>query len=119
MAAREEANQKYPQARPNVGTSSITSTTSEVVGIDYVGIARFRRRRRVVGCDDVSGSHVTETRRRGYTDREIEKIGVGISSGSSGSWSGRKVVPGRSNVIRLSSGPVFYPLIEEDHSFLA
>jgi membrane dipeptidase len=78
MAAREEINQKYPQARPDVRdlVDHIDHVRS-VVGIDYVGIGTdFDGGGGIVGCDDVSGMiHVTEELiRRGYTDREIEKV---------------------------------------------
>ena len=78
MAARETVNQKYPQARPNVqDLVDHIDHVRKVVGIDYVGIGTdFDGGGGVVGCDDVSGMiHVTEELiRRGYTDREIEKI---------------------------------------------
>jgi membrane dipeptidase len=78
MAAREAANQKYPQARPNVqDLVDHIDHVRRVVGIDYVGIGTdFDGGGGVEGCDDVSGMiHVTEELiRRGYTDREIEKI---------------------------------------------
>jgi membrane dipeptidase len=78
MAAREEINQKYPQARPDVRdlVDHIDHVRS-VVGIDYVGIGTdFDGGGGIVGCDDVSGMiHVTEELiRRGYTDQEIEKV---------------------------------------------
>jgi membrane dipeptidase len=78
MAAREAINQKYPQARPNVqDLVDHIDHVRKVVGIDYVGIGTdFDGGGGIVGCDDVSGMiHVTEELvRRGYTDREIEKI---------------------------------------------
>jgi len=78
MAAREAINQKFPQARPNVrDLVDHIDHVRKVVGIDYVGIGTdFDGGGGVVGCDDVSGMiHVTEELvRRGYTDREIEKI---------------------------------------------
>jgi membrane dipeptidase len=78
MAARETVNQKYPQSRPNVqDLVDHIDHVRKVVGIDHVGIGTdFDGGGGVVGCDDVSGMiHVTEELiRRGYTDREIEKI---------------------------------------------
>jgi membrane dipeptidase len=78
MAAREAVNQKYPQSRPNVqDLVDHIDHVRKVVGIDYVGIGTdFDGGGGVVGCDDVSGMiHVTEELvRRGYADREIEKI---------------------------------------------
>ena len=78
MAAREAVNQKYPQSRPNVqDLVDHIDHVRKVVGIDTVGIGTdFDGGGGVVGCDDVSGMiHVTEELiRRGYTDREIEKI---------------------------------------------
>ena len=81
MAAREAVNQKFPQARPNVqDLVDHIDHVRKVVGIDSVGIGTdFDGGGGVVGCDDVSGMiHVTEELiRRGYTDREIEKIWSG------------------------------------------
>jgi membrane dipeptidase len=78
MAAREAVNQKFPQARPTVrDLVDHIDHVRKVVGIDYVGIGTdFDGGGGVVGCDDVSGMiHVTEELiRRGYSDREIEKI---------------------------------------------
>ncbi len=78
MAAREEVNQRFPQARPNVqDLVDHIDHVRKVVGIDHVGIGTdFDGGGGVVGCDDVSGMiHVTEELiRRGYTDREIGKI---------------------------------------------
>ncbi len=78
MAAREAVNQRFPQARPNVqDLVDHIDHVRKVVGIDYVGIGTdFDGGGGIVGCDDVSGMiHVTEELvRRGYTDREIEKI---------------------------------------------
>jgi membrane dipeptidase len=78
MAARETVNQKYPQSRPNVqDLVDHIDHVRKVVGIDHAGIGTdFDGGGGVVGCDDVSGMiHVTEELiRRGYTDREIEKI---------------------------------------------
>ncbi len=71
-------NKQYPQARPTVkDLVDHIDHVKKVVGIDYVGIGTdFDGGGGVVGCDDVSGMiHVTEElMRRGYTDREIEKI---------------------------------------------
>jgi membrane dipeptidase len=78
MAAREAVNQKFPQARPDVrDLVDHIDHVRKVVGIDYVGIGTdFDGGGGIVGCDDVSGMiHVTEELiRRGYSDREIEKI---------------------------------------------
>jgi membrane dipeptidase len=78
MAARDAVNQKYPPARPNVqDLVDHIDHVRKVVGIDYVGIGTdFDGGGGIDGCDDVSGMiHVTEELiRRGYTDREIEKI---------------------------------------------
>ncbi len=78
MAERDAINQKYPQARATVqDLVDHIDHVRKVVGIDYVGIGTdFDGGGGVVGCDDVSGMiHVTEELiRRGYTDREIEKI---------------------------------------------
>jgi membrane dipeptidase len=78
MAAREAVNAKFPQARPDVrDLVDHIDHVRDVVGIDHVGIGTdFDGGGGVVGCDDVSEMiHVTEELlRRGYTDREIEKI---------------------------------------------
>jgi len=78
MAERDAINQKYPQARATVqDLVDHIDHVRKVVGIDYVGIGTdFDGGGGVLGCDDVSGMiHVTEELiRRGYTDREIEKI---------------------------------------------
>lgn len=78
MAAREEINRNYPQDRPDVrDLVDHIDHVRRVVGIDYVGIGTdFDGGGGIVGCDDVSGMiHVTEELiRRGYTDREIEKV---------------------------------------------
>jgi membrane dipeptidase len=78
MAERDAINKQFPQARPNVqDLVDHIDHVKKVVGIDYVGIGTdFDGGGGVVGCDDVSGMiHVTEELvRRGYTDREIEKI---------------------------------------------
>ena len=78
MAERDAINQKYPQARATVqDLVDHIDHVRKVVGIDFVGIGTdFDGGGGVVGCDDVSGMiHVTEELiRRGYTDREIEKI---------------------------------------------
>ena len=78
MAERDAINQKYPQVRATVqDLVDHIDHVRKVVGIDYVGIGTdFDGGGGVVGCDDVSGMiHVTEELiRRGYTDREIEKI---------------------------------------------
>jgi len=81
MAEREAVNQKYPEVRANVqDLVDHIDHVRKVVGVDYVGIGTdFDGGGGVVGCDDVSGMiHVTEELiRRGYTDREIEKIWSG------------------------------------------
>jgi membrane dipeptidase len=78
MAEREAVNQKYPEVRANVqDLVDHIDHVKSVVGVDHVGIGTdFDGGGGVVGCDDVSGMiHVTEELiRRGYTDREIEKI---------------------------------------------
>jgi membrane dipeptidase len=78
MAEREAINQKFPQVRANVkDLVDHIDHVKKVVGVDYVGIGTdFDGGGGIDGCDDVSGMiHVTEELiRRGYTDREIEKI---------------------------------------------
>ena len=78
MAEREAVNQKFPQVRATVeDLVDHIDHVKKVVGVDYAGIGTdFDGGGGVVGCDDVSGMiHVTEELiRRGYTDREIEKI---------------------------------------------
>jgi len=78
MAEMEAINKQYPQARPTVkDLVDHIDHVRKVVGIDYVGIGTdFDGGGGIVGCDDVSGMiHVTEELiRRGYTDKEIEKI---------------------------------------------
>jgi len=78
MAEREAVNEKFPQIRANVqDLVDHIDHVKKVVGVDYIGIGTdFDGGGGVVGCDDVSGMiHVTEELvRRGYTDREIEKI---------------------------------------------
>ncbi len=78
MAERDAINQKYPQAQPNVkDLVDHIDHVKNVVGIDTVGIGTdFDGGGGIEGCNDVSGMiHVTEELiRRGYTDREIEKI---------------------------------------------
>jgi membrane dipeptidase len=78
MAEMAAINEKYPLARPDVkDLVDHIDHVRKVVGIDYVGIGTdFDGGGGIVGCDDVSGMiHVTEELiRRGYTDREIEKV---------------------------------------------
>jgi len=78
MAERDAINKQFPQVRPTVkDLVDHFDHVKKVVGIDYVGIGTdFDGGGGIVGCDDVSGMiHVTEELiRRGYTDREIEKI---------------------------------------------
>ena len=78
MAEREAVNQTFPQVRATVqDLVDHIDHVKKVVGVDYAGIGTdFDGGGGVVGCDDVSGMiHVTEELiRRGYTDREIEKI---------------------------------------------
>jgi membrane dipeptidase len=78
MTEREAVNRNFPQVRANVqDLVDHIDHVKKVVGVDYVGIGTdFDGGGGVVGCDDVSGMiHVTEELlRRGYTDREIEKI---------------------------------------------
>jgi membrane dipeptidase len=77
-AEYEDIDRRYPQERPNVrDLVDHIDHVKEVVGVDHVGIGTdFDGGGGIVGCDDVSGMiHVTEELvRRGYTDREIEKI---------------------------------------------
>jgi membrane dipeptidase len=74
----EAVNEKFPEQRPTVrDLVDHIDHVKKVIGIDYVGIGTdFDGGGGIVGCDDVSGMiHVTEELiRRGYTDREIEKI---------------------------------------------
>jgi len=81
MAERDAINKQFPQVRPNVkDLVDHFDHVRKVVGIDFVGIGTdFDGGGGVVDCDDVSGMiHVTEELiRRGYTDREIEKIWSG------------------------------------------
>ena len=78
MAERDAINQKYPQAQPTVkDLVDHIDHVKKVVGVDYVGIGTdFDGGGGIEGCNDVSGMiHVTEELiRRGYNDREIEKI---------------------------------------------
>ncbi len=78
MAEREEINRLYPASRATVeDLVDHIDHVRRVVGIDYVGIGTdFDGGGGVIGCDDVSGMiHVTEEMlRRGYTDREVEKV---------------------------------------------
>ena len=78
MAEREAINREFPQVRATVkDLVDHIDHVKKVVGVDYVGIGTdFDGGGGVIGCDDVSGMiHVTEELiRRGYTDREIEKI---------------------------------------------
>jgi membrane dipeptidase len=78
MAAREAVNAKFPQDRPDVrDLVDHIDHVRDVVGVDHVGIGTdFDGGGGIVGCDDVSEMiHVTEELiRRGYTDRDIEKI---------------------------------------------
>jgi membrane dipeptidase len=77
-AEMQEINEKFPENRPTVkDVVDHIDHVKKLVGIDYVGIGTdFDGGGGVVGCDDASGMiHVTEELiRRGYTDREIEKI---------------------------------------------
>lgn len=81
MAERDAINQKFPQAQPNVqDLVDHIDHVKKLVGVDYVGIGTdFDGGGGVLGCNDVSGMiHVTEELlRRGYTEREIEKIWSG------------------------------------------
>ena len=78
MAERDAINKRFPQVRATVqDLVDHIDHVRKIVGIDYVGIGTdFDGGGGVVGCDDVSGMiHVTEELiRRGYTDREIEKV---------------------------------------------
>ncbi len=81
MAEREAINQKYPQAQPTVADLvDHIDHVKKLVGVDFVGIGTdFDGGGGVLGCNDVSGMiHVTEELlRRGYSEREIEKIWSG------------------------------------------
>jgi len=78
MAERDAINQKYPLAQPTVqDLVDHIDHVKKIAGIDSVGIGTdFDGGGGVLGCNDVSGMiHVTEELiRRGYTDREIEKV---------------------------------------------
>lgn len=78
MAEREAVNRKFPPDRATVADLvDHIDHVKKVIGVDYVGIGTdFDGGGGVVGCDDVSGMiHVTEELvRRGYTNKEIEKI---------------------------------------------
>ncbi len=78
MAEYEDLNRRLPESRAAV--SDLVDHIDHVrktIGIDYVGIGTdFDGGGGIVGCDDVGGMiHVTEEMiRRGYADREIEKV---------------------------------------------
>jgi membrane dipeptidase len=78
MAEFAAINEKFPQDRPTVkDLVDHIDHVRKTIGVDYVGVGTdFDGGGGVTGCDDVSGMiHVTEELiRRGYTDREIEKI---------------------------------------------
>lgn len=78
MAEREAIYREFPPDRATVADLvGHIDHVKKVIGVDYVGIGTdFDGGGGVDGCDDVSGMiHVTEELiRRGYTDREIEKI---------------------------------------------
>ncbi len=77
-AEREAVDREFPPDRATVADLvDHIDHVKKVVGVDHVGIGTdFDGGGGVIGCDDVSGMiHVTEELiRRGYTDREIEKI---------------------------------------------
>ena len=81
VAEREAVNQTFPQVRANVqDLVDHIDHVKKTVGVDFVGIGTdFDGGGGLVGCEDVGGMiHVTEELiRRGYTDREIEKIWSG------------------------------------------
>jgi membrane dipeptidase len=78
MAEYAAINEKFPQDKPTVkDLVDHIDHVRKTIGVDYVGIGTdFDGGGGVSGCDDVSGMiHVTEELiRRGYTDKEIEKI---------------------------------------------
>lgn len=78
MAAFAAISDKFPQERPTVkDLVDHIDHVRKTIGVDYVGMGTdFDGGGGVSGCEDVSGMiHVTEELiRRGYTDREIEKI---------------------------------------------
>lgn len=78
MAAFAAINDKFPEERPTVkDLVDHIDHVRKTIGVDYAGIGTdFDGGGGVSGCEDVSGMiHVTEELiRRGYTDREIEKI---------------------------------------------
>lgn len=78
MAEFAEINKRFPQARPTVkDLVDHIDHVKKVIGIDHIGIGTdFDGGGGVVGCDDVSGMvQVTEELiRRGYTDRDVEKV---------------------------------------------
>ncbi|MFO7734199.1 MAG: dipeptidase [Candidatus Aminicenantes bacterium] len=78
MAEREAIYREFPPDRATVADLvDHIDHVKKVIGVDYVGIGTdFDGGGGVDGCDDVSGMiHVTEELiRRGYRDREIEKI---------------------------------------------
>jgi membrane dipeptidase len=74
----QKIREQFPQSRADVADLvDHIDHVRDVVGIDSVGIGTdFDGGGGIDGCDDVSGMfHVTEELlRRGYTDKEIEKI---------------------------------------------
>ncbi len=77
----QKINEAFPQSRANVADLvDHIDHVRNLVGIDYVGIGTdFDGGGGLEGCDDVSGMvHVTEELlRRGYNEKEIEKIWSG------------------------------------------
>jgi len=71
-------NEKFPEERATVrDLVDHVDHVRDVIGIDYVGFGTdFDGGGGIDGCDDVSGMiHVTEEMiRRGYSDRDIEKV---------------------------------------------
>jgi membrane dipeptidase len=74
----QKINEQFPQSRANVADLvDHIDHVKKTIGVDYVGIGTdFDGGGGIDGCDDVSGMfHVTEELlRRGYTEKEIEKI---------------------------------------------
>jgi membrane dipeptidase len=78
MAEFRAIDEKYPQSRPTVkDLVDHIDHVRKTIGVDYVGIGTdFDGGGGISGCDEVSGMiHVTEElMRRGYSDKDIEKI---------------------------------------------
>ncbi len=78
MAEFRAIDEKYPQSQPTVqDLVDHIDHVRKAIGVDYVGIGTdFDGGGGISGCNDVSGMiHVTEElMRRGYSDKDIEKI---------------------------------------------